>query len=140
MLGCPSQIPNPATLAPHNGKREPIPPITVELLLPLTLPPPSLKRASKPPSLSCSSVPPSCSYCFSFESTVAQLCFIVAGAISVPPKLMGSSGLNPLKLSVAREVNVKIEVDSAVDVKLCSQDSNEFHTLAASVAAVLTHH
>ncbi|KAL4305334.1 hypothetical protein AHAS_Ahas16G0067900 [Arachis hypogaea] len=68
--------------------------------------PPSRKRASKPPSLSCSFVPPSCSYCFSFESTVAQLCSIVAGAISVPPvipsaKVMGSSGLNPLKLSVA---------------------------------------
>ncbi|XLU78141.1 hypothetical protein S245_001562, partial [Arachis hypogaea] len=40
------------------------------------LPPPSLKRASKPPSISRSSVPPSCSYCFSFESTVAQLGYI----------------------------------------------------------------
>ncbi|XLU72810.1 hypothetical protein S245_031863 [Arachis hypogaea] len=65
------------------------------------LPPPSLKRASKPPSLSCSSVPPSCSYCFSFESTVAQLCFIVAGAISVPPVIPLVVDLSPSCLGSA---------------------------------------
>ncbi|XP_052107512.1 pentatricopeptide repeat-containing protein At1g31920-like [Arachis duranensis] len=110
LLRCPNQLPNPATLAPHNAKREPIPPITIELLLPLsvidlTTSPPSISRRCRRNELrshrryraalfhhraatvsalkasSRSSVPSSPG---SPPFSVEQLCSIVAGAISVP--------------------------------------------------------
>ncbi|XP_029154455.2 pentatricopeptide repeat-containing protein At1g59720, chloroplastic/mitochondrial, partial [Arachis hypogaea] len=110
LLRCPSQLLNPATLAPHNAKREPIPPITLELLLPLsvidlTTSPPSISRRRRRNELrshrryraalfhhraatvsalkasSRSSVPSSPG---SPPFSVEQLCSIVAGAISVP--------------------------------------------------------
>ncbi|XLV02845.1 hypothetical protein S245_017182 [Arachis hypogaea] len=98
------------TLTPHNAKREPIPPITFELLLPLsvidlTTSPPSISRRRRRNELrshrryraalfhhraatvsalkasSRSSVPSSPR---SPPFSVEQLCSIVAGAISVP--------------------------------------------------------
>ncbi|XLU32911.1 hypothetical protein S245_068977, partial [Arachis hypogaea] len=90
------------------------------------LPPPSPKRASKPPSLSCSSVLPSCSYCFSFESTVAQLCSIVAGAISVPPVIPLVVPLSPSCLGSALLCSRKVMGFESFETKCCTWASLRF--------------